>query len=241
MSTGCCTSPTAHGGRWSGRCGFPRSARAGRARFASCWSRPSTAQTLSPATAWEGFAPLTVTAVHRREQHHRLLRAAASRCGRRRPEPPPANTSRFGFATDGPAHAPVVRTYSLSAIRPDDGYRISVKLEPGGRGSAFLHEQVKLGDTIDAAAPRGEFVLRDNDHPVALISAGVGATPVLAMLRTLAETPRHPSGLVDPRSAQWPGARLPARRSTSCSRSGQTAAGSPPTAVRAPATCSAPL
>ena len=80
----------------------------------------------------------------------------------------------------------MIRTYSLSAITPESGFRISVKLEPGGAGSAYLHEHVRPGDIIDAAAPRGGFVPRDGDRPVVLLSAGVGATPVLSMLRTLA-------------------------------------------------------
>ncbi|MGZ4230668.1 MAG: MOSC domain-containing protein [Solirubrobacteraceae bacterium] len=139
-----------------------------------------------PATAWEGFVPLTVTAVHRESSTIVSfgLRAAGA--------DPAAQVAAGQYLTlrlrpDGPGHAPVVRTYSLSAITPDDGYRISVKLEPGGKGSGFLQEHIKPGDTIDAAAPRGAFILRNNDHPVALISAGVGATPVLAMLRTLAK------------------------------------------------------
>ena len=121
-----------------------------------------------------------------REQHDRLLRAAASRCG-------PGARSRRRPIPDASACSPTGPTARRSCARtrcrrsgPSDGYRISVKLEPSGRGSGFLQEHVKPGDTIDAAAPRGDFVLRDNDDPVALISAGVGATPVLAMLRTLA-------------------------------------------------------
>jgi ferredoxin-NADP reductase/MOSC domain-containing protein YiiM/ferredoxin len=137
-----------------------------------------------PATAWEGFAPLTVTGVHRESSTIISfgLRPAGADAA---PGAAAGQYLTLRLRPDGPDHAPVVRTYSLSAIRPDDGYRISVKLEPSGRGSGFLQAHVKPGDTIDAAAPRGDFVLRNNDDPVALISAGVGATPVLAMLRTL--------------------------------------------------------
>ena len=45
---------------------------------------------------------------------------------------------------------------------------------------------LRVGDVIEAGAPRGSFVLRPGDRPVVLISAGVGATPVLAMLHVLA-------------------------------------------------------
>ena len=139
-----------------------------------------------PATAWEGFTPLKVTEVHRESStivSFRLRAASADPAAR----VAAGQYLTLRLAPDGPGHAPVVRTYSLSAITPDDGYRISVKVEPDGKGSGFLQEHVKPGDTIDADAPRGDFVLRDNDHPVVLISAGVGATPVLAMLRTLAK------------------------------------------------------
>src|SRR6185436_18372777 len=84
----------------------------------------------------------------------------------------------------GPDARPLVRSYSLSDLPDRRGYRISVKRE--GAGSRYLHDRVKAGDVIDVAAPRGDFVLRHGNGPVVLISAGVGATPVLAMLHALA-------------------------------------------------------
>ena len=54
--------------------------------------------------------------------------------------------------------------------------------------SAYIREHVAVGDTLDVAAPRGVFFLADRDAPVLLLSAGVGVTPVLAMLHSLAET-----------------------------------------------------
>jgi ferredoxin-NADP reductase len=80
----------------------------------------------------------------------------------------------------------VIRSYWLSSIAGEDGYRMSVKLEPHGVGSEFLHEHVHEDDVIDVAAPRGSFLLRDYHRPVVLISAGIGATPVVAMLEALA-------------------------------------------------------
>jgi ferredoxin-NADP reductase len=88
---------------------------------------------------------------------------------------------------DGPDRPAVIRSYSLSTIAGPDGYRVSVKHEPHGIGSSFLHEHVRVGDTIEAAAPRGAFTLREGERPVVLLSAGVGATPVLAMLHRLAD------------------------------------------------------
>jgi ferredoxin-NADP reductase/MOSC domain-containing protein YiiM len=77
-----------------------------------------------------------------------------------------------------------VRSYSLSSRPGSDTYRISVKRE--GVVSAYLHSQLRPGSVLDVAAPRGEFVLTDDATPVLLISAGIGVTPVLAMLYQLA-------------------------------------------------------
>ena len=60
-------------------------------------------------------------------------------------------------------------------------FRLSV-----GAGSSFLDSRVREGDVLDVSAPRGSFTLRSGDDPVVLISAGVGATPVMAMLHALA-------------------------------------------------------
>ena len=74
------------------------------------------------------------------------------------------------------------RNYSLSA--PADGreLRISVKREPGGVVSNFLHGQVQEGDTLQVTPPAGAFTLQPGDRPVVLISGGVGITPTLPML-----------------------------------------------------------
>jgi ferredoxin-NADP reductase/MOSC domain-containing protein YiiM len=77
-----------------------------------------------------------------------------------------------------------VRSYSLSSRPGADIYRISVKRE--GSVSAYLHSQLQQGTVLDVAAPRGEFVLTDGESPVLLVSAGIGVTPVLAMLHQLA-------------------------------------------------------
>jgi ferredoxin-NADP reductase/ferredoxin len=82
--------------------------------------------------------------------------------------------------------APLLRTYSLSDLPNAKSYRISVKREPHGAASGYIHAKLRVGDVIEAGAPRGSFVLRARDRPVVLISAGVGATPVLAMLHALA-------------------------------------------------------
>ena len=87
---------------------------------------------------------------------------------------------------------PVLRTYSLSMADGDPGFhRISVKREDKGIGSGWLHDSVAEGDVIEAAAPRGSFVLdEDSSRPVLLLAGGVGLTPLLAMLHRLAPSGR---------------------------------------------------
>ncbi len=85
-----------------------------------------------------------------------------------------------------PGKTPVLRSYSLSDLPASDHFRISVKNETNGIGSSFLCNRAREGDLLDVSAPRGSFTLRPNQSPVVLLSAGVGATPVMSMLHTLA-------------------------------------------------------
>jgi ferredoxin-NADP reductase/MOSC domain-containing protein YiiM/ferredoxin len=81
---------------------------------------------------------------------------------------------------------PVLRSYSLSDLPAADHFRISVKNELNGIGSSFLCNRAREGDLLDVSAPRGSFTLRSSQSPVVLLSAGVGATPVMSMLHALA-------------------------------------------------------
>jgi len=81
---------------------------------------------------------------------------------------------------------PVLRSYSLSDLPAADHFRISVKNELKGIGSSFLCNRAQEGDVLDVTAPRGSFTLRPSQSPVVLVSAGVGATPVMSMLHSLA-------------------------------------------------------
>ncbi len=82
--------------------------------------------------------------------------------------------------------SPVLRSYSLSDLPAADHFRISVKSELNGIGSSFLCNRARAGDVLDVSAPRGSFTLRPGENPVVLLSAGVGATPVMSMLHSLA-------------------------------------------------------
>jgi ferredoxin-NADP reductase len=81
---------------------------------------------------------------------------------------------------------PLFRSYSLSGPLTEERYRISVKIEPNRAAGTYLREQVRVGDVLDVSAPRGSFILQSGGRPVVLLSAGIGATPVLAMLYALA-------------------------------------------------------
>ena len=87
-----------------------------------------------------------------------------------------------------PGSPPVYRSYSLSGPPSTQGYRISVKIEPNGAAGNYLREHVRVGDALDVSSPRGNFILQTGERPVVLLSAGIGSTPVLAMLHALARS-----------------------------------------------------
>jgi ferredoxin-NADP reductase/MOSC domain-containing protein YiiM/ferredoxin len=138
----------------------------------------------SPPPAWPGFRPLVVTEIEAESTTVRSLRLADPDGT---PVPPalPGQFLTLRMRPD-PTAPPLVRSYSLSGRPGDETYRISVKRESHGAGSGYLHTGVRVGVTIEVAAPRGTFTLRPGTAPVLLISAGVGATPVMAMLEALA-------------------------------------------------------
>jgi ferredoxin-NADP reductase/MOSC domain-containing protein YiiM/ferredoxin len=136
-----------------------------------------------PAPAWPGFQPLRVAEVRRESATITSFRLVPTEAAESSPHVHPGQylSVRVRPDADDP---PLTRSYSLSDVPDERGYRISVKRE--GAVSRYLHDHVKVGDVLDVAAPRGSFVLRDGTRPVVLISGGVGATPVLAMLHALA-------------------------------------------------------
>jgi ferredoxin-NADP reductase len=145
------------------------------------------------APAWAGFRPLRVVEIRRESATVSSFRLVPD--GEDAP-PPHAGAGQYltlRLRPDAGA-PPLVRSYSLSDVPDERGYRISVKRE--GAGSRYMHESVKVGDVLDVAAPRGGFALREGTRPVVLISAGVGATPVLAMLHALV-------GERSPRAIWW--------------------------------------
>ena len=138
----------------------------------------------SPPPAWPGFRRLTVTGITRESDAVISIRLED-------PDGAPLPAARPGqYLTvrvrPGDGERAVLRNYSLSGPPGDGRYRFTVKREPGGTASGHLHTRLAVGDQLDIAAPRGVFILEPTTAPVLLISAGIGATPVLAMLHALA-------------------------------------------------------
>jgi ferredoxin-NADP reductase/MOSC domain-containing protein YiiM len=138
----------------------------------------------SPPPAWPGFRKLAVTAITRESESVVSIRFDDP-LGSPLPAARPGQYLTLRVQPDGQLRS-LLRNYSLSGP-PDSGYyRVSVKREPEGLASGYLHSRLAVGDRLDVAAPRGTFILDATHSPVLLISAGIGATPVLAMLQALA-------------------------------------------------------
>jgi ferredoxin-NADP reductase/MOSC domain-containing protein YiiM len=141
-----------------------------------------------PEPAWTGFRPLTVSALTLESANVLSVHLNAPSNSPALGAPLPGQYLTIKLPVNGLDKPAVIRSYSLSTSEITDGYRISVKHEPQGVASTYIHEHLNVGDSIQAAAPRGAFVLRNDENPVVLVSAGVGITPVLAMLHALAAT-----------------------------------------------------
>ena len=140
--------------------------------------------TEEPAPAWPGFRQMRVATIHKESESVTSFVLV------------PADKQSLSLFQAGqfvvlrliidPGKAPVLRSYSLSDLPAVDHFRISVKSELKGIGSSFLCDRTREGDVLDVSAPRGSFTLRASQSPVVLLSAGVGATPVMSMLHALA-------------------------------------------------------
>ena len=137
-----------------------------------------------PPPAWPGFRPLRIARVTRESTTVASFELEPAD-GRPLAVPLPGQFVVLRLRPD-PAAPPVLRAYSLSGAPGAALYRVSVKREPHGVGSAYLFDRSRVGDVLEVSAPRGAFTLRDGERPVVLLSAGVGATPVMAMLHALA-------------------------------------------------------
>lgn len=132
-----------------------------------------------------GFRPLTVMAIDQ-ESADVISLTMRSTDGQPLPTALPGQyvVLRLKAMAGAP---PIFRSYSLSGPLSAERYRISVKIEPNGAAGIYLREHVRVGGALEVSSPRGSFIMQSRDCPVVLLSAGIGATPVLAMLHALAQ------------------------------------------------------
>jgi ferredoxin-NADP reductase len=139
---------------------------------------------VSPPPAWTGFRPMRVSRIDRESNSvFSLVLASANGEPLAAALPGQFVVLRLHVQSGAP---PVLRSYSLSDLPGTAHYRVSIKQEEKGLGSTYLRTRIKPGSNLEVSAPRGSFTLRSGSEPVVLLSAGVGATPVLAMLHALA-------------------------------------------------------
>jgi ferredoxin-NADP reductase/MOSC domain-containing protein YiiM/ferredoxin len=135
-----------------------------------------------PPLAWRGFRPLRVSSKVRESDNVISLLLEPT------DEEPIAAAlpGQFVVLRLGPASAPLMRSYSLSGETGTSYYRVSIKREDHGTAGAYVDDELRVGDILPTSAARGSFTLGPGDNPVVLLSAGIGVTPVLAMLHALA-------------------------------------------------------
>ena len=136
------------------------------------------------APAWPGFRKMRVVHI-RKESDEVTSFDLAPTDGKTIPDFQAGQFVVLRLLVD-PGKQPIFRSYSLSDLPAADHFRISVKKELNGIGSSFLCNRTQEGAVLDVSAPRGSFTLSPSQNPVVLLSAGVGATPVMAMLHALA-------------------------------------------------------
>ena len=153
-------------------------------------SSAPTQLSIGVSTGWRGFRRLCVTATHQESPTVLSILLEADDGGAL---PTPLPGQYLTVKIPGAGDPPPMRSYSLSGDPAAGYYRISVKREDRGQVSRWLHSHAGSGLVIESASPRGDFYLVDDASPVILVSAGIGATPVMAMAHALAaaKSPRQ--------------------------------------------------
>jgi MOSC domain-containing protein YiiM/ferredoxin-NADP reductase len=134
-----------------------------------------------PPVAWQGFRRLRVTVMRAEGEGVKWIELASAdgqalpkrRAGQHIVLKLPVSDTDL-----------VTRIYSLCGDLDAPGFEIAVKAD-GGAGSQYIHDRLAVGDDLEVSAPRGDFLLRGGSNPVVLLSAGIGVTPILSMLRAL--------------------------------------------------------
>ncbi|HEY3601088.1 MAG TPA: 3-alpha domain-containing protein, partial [Chthoniobacterales bacterium] len=161
---------------------------------------PSDVSSLPP--AWRGFRPVRV-ATKTRESADVISLVLEPADALPLAAPLPGQFVVLRLQTERNA-SPLMRSYSLSGAPTTAQYRVSVKCEIGGAAGTYLERRIGVGDRLEVSAPRGGFTLSPSERPLVLASAGIGITPVLAILHALAveSSPREVWWLYGARDAR---------------------------------------
>ncbi|MCX3062658.1 molybdopterin-dependent oxidoreductase [Streptomyces beihaiensis] len=146
---------------------------------------------------WAGLRPFTVTRLGNEGDDVLTLCLAPADGG---PLPLPDHRPGQHVTVASDALPGVRRSYSLTGSAVDaerTEYRLAVRREAGGVFSSYVHDRLKVGDRLRLTAPSGVFCLPTEGHaPVVLLAGGIGITPFLGHLETLAATGRATAPVV---------------------------------------------
>lgn len=148
-------------------------------QFASMRREPAAVKAENPANVWHTFNVVEV------QEETPAIRSFCLQAadGSELPAFEPGQYLPIRIPVAG-SDQPLVRTYTLSAASDGARYRISVKRE--GVASTWLHEHATVGTQVQARTPRGAFTFdAASTRPVALLSAGIGITPMMAILHSV--------------------------------------------------------
>ncbi|MEY9874252.1 anaerobic selenocysteine-containing dehydrogenase/ferredoxin-NADP reductase [Streptacidiphilus sp. MAP12-33] len=140
-------------------------------------------------SAWSGLRPFTITELGREGRGVRTVRLEPADGGPLPDHRPGQHVTVRRSAESEP------RSYSLTGAGYDPGrtaYELAVRHHPGGAFSSWLHGEALVGDTLHLTSPAGTFALPTaHDRPLVLLAGGIGVTPFLGLLTTLAARPER--------------------------------------------------
>lgn len=150
-------------------------------------TRATTPEDRAPQAAWEGWRPFVIDARH---DESAIITSFILRPQDGRAVAPHRPGQHLTLQVPAPGQAGLTRNYTISAAPNGATLRISVKREPQGRASHWLHDHATPGTVVNVMTPSGDFVLPDDaTRPLVLLSGGVGVTPMISMMEAISRRP----------------------------------------------------